>query len=85
MDVAGRDLVYAAERGDWATADGALQELKTRYGEVAPHVQSADGALAKRIEQELATLTTTTTAHDAAKSAKTARVLLEEVDAIERT
>jgi hypothetical protein len=85
MDVAGRDVVYAAERGDWAKASSALAELKARYGEVSSHVQSKDAALAKRIDQELATLTTSTSARDAATSAKTARVLLEEVDAIERT
>lgn len=85
MDVAGRDVVYAAERGDWSAATRAVQELRTNYDAVQAHVSASNPALANRVAGELQQVADAVQGKNAAEAKRTGNVLLEEVDLIEKT
>ena len=83
MDVAGRDLVYAAERVDWTTAGGAATELRSRYAVVQTHIGQRNSALDARVRGELDAIDAAVAAQDAATTRSTGLALLQDVDALE--
>jgi hypothetical protein len=83
MDVAGRDLVYAAERVDWVTAASAATELQARYATVQSTIGQRNAALDAKVRGELTTIDAAVTAQDSAAAHATGLALLEDVDALE--
>jgi len=56
LDVAGRDVIYAAETGRWQDASAAAEELRTNYTGVGTHVAGKDSTLDRRVRQQLSQL-----------------------------
>jgi hypothetical protein len=85
MDVAGRDLLYAAQQERWSGAAGALAELGQRYAAVQAGVRAHDPALDHRVSSEIAQLHSAVAARARARTASLAQAVLENVDRIEQT
>src|SRR2546427_5965400 len=56
LDVAGRDVIYAAETGRWQDASAAAAELHTNYAGVSTHVAGKDRTIDVRLRQRLSEL-----------------------------
>jgi spore germination protein YaaH len=84
MDVAGRDLLYAAREGRWSTATESMAEMGRRYATVQNDVRARNPALDRRVTSEMASLRRAVTRHERARTTSLAQALLEEVDRIEQ-
>jgi len=56
LDVAGRDVIYAAEAGRWQDASAAAAELRANYAGVGTHVAGKDSTLDRRVRQQFSQL-----------------------------
>jgi len=85
LDVAGRDVIYAAETGRWQDASAAAEELRTNYTGVGTHVAGKDSTLDRRVRQQLSQLDRAVAAKSAARVRAIATALLGDVDLVEQT
>jgi hypothetical protein len=85
MDVAGRDVLYAAQQRRWSGAAGALAEVGTSYAAVQAHVRARDPALDQRVTSEIAQLQRAVVSRARDRATSLAQALLEDVDRIELT
>ncbi len=85
MDVAGRDVIYDAQEGQWSQADSAVSELRQRYSAVKSHVTLADASLDQRITGEISRLQSAVSAHNLGPAKSVATAILDDVDRIEQT
>ena len=85
MDVAGRDVLYAAQQGRWGDAAKATAELGRSYTAVQVHVRGRDPALDRRVTGEIARLQRAVASRAPDRATSLAQALLEDVDRIEQT
>lgn len=85
LDVAGREVGYAAEAGNWSDAERAVAELQQEYSRVSSHVRGRDPVLADRMEAALSAVGAAVVAKNAPETRRTAVGILEAVDSIEAT
>ena len=85
LDVAGRDVIYAAEAGRWQDASAAAAELRANYAGVGTHVAGKDSTLDRRVRQRLSQLEGAVAAKSAVRVHAIATALLDDVDLVERT
>jgi len=85
LDVAGRDVIYAAETGRWPDASAAAEELHANYTGVGTHVAGKDSTLDRRVRQQLSQLDRAVAAKSAARVRAIATALLGDVDLVEQT
>ncbi len=85
MDVAGRDVLYHAQQGQWTAANDAVSEVRHNYTSVADHVKAADAQLDSTVIGELDRMQRAIASKDASTATSLANRLLEDVDRIEKT
>jgi len=85
LDVAGRDLDYAAERGSWDAARDALKEIRGAYATVQPDVVRQAPDLDATIQRRLSNLAGALDAHQHVRAHSLAGEFLEDVDLIQST
>lgn len=85
LDVAGRDVIYAAETGRWQDASAAAAELRANYARVGTHLAGKDQTLDRRFRQRLGELDRAVAAKSAVRVRAIATALLNDVDLVERT
>jgi hypothetical protein len=85
MDVAGRDVLYAAEEGRWIGATGPMAEVGKSYAAVQAHVTARNPALDQRITSEIAQLQGAVDSQARDRATRLAQALLDDVDHIEQT
>jgi len=85
MDVAGRDVLYAAQQGRWGDAANATAELGRNYAVVQVHVRARDSALNRRVTAEIVRLQRAVVSRARDRATSLALALLEDVDRIEQT
>jgi hypothetical protein len=85
MDVAGRDVLYAAQQRRWSDAAGAVAEVGKSYAAVQAHVRARDPALDQRVTSEIAQLQRAVVSRARDRATSLAQALLEDVDRIELT
>jgi len=85
LDVAGRDVIYAAEGARWQDAAAAARELSANYAGVGPHVARTDQTLDRRFRQRLREVDRAVAAKDAVRVRAIATALLDDVDLVEQT
>ena len=84
MDVAGRDVLYAAQQGRWADAAKSVREIERSYAAVRVHIHTRNPALNRQVTSEMAQLHHAVDSQAPARLARVARALLESVDRIEQ-
>jgi len=85
LDVAGRDVIYAAEAGRWQDASAAARELRANYAAVGTHVAGTNQTLDRRLRQRLSELDQAVAAKNAVRVRAIATALLDDVDLVEQT
>ena len=85
MDVAGRDVLYAAEQGRWSDAANGAAEVGRSYAPVQAHVKASNPALDQRVTSEMAQLQRAIVLRARDRVTSLAQALLEDVDHIEQT
>jgi hypothetical protein len=85
MDVAGRDLLYAAQQQRWRAAADAAAEVGRRYATVQAHVRAANPTLNQRVSSEIGKLRAAVGSRAQPRTSSLAQQLLEDVDHIEQT
>jgi hypothetical protein len=85
MDVAGRDVLYAAREGRWSSATAPVAEIGQRYAAVQKDVTARNPALDRRVTSEIAELRRAVDAGERVRAATLAQALLDDVDRIEQT
>ena len=85
MDVAGRDVLYAAQQGRWSDAANAAAEAGRSYAPVQAHVKASNPALDQRVTSEMEQLQRAVASRARDRVASLAQALLEDVDHIEQT
>jgi len=85
MDVAGRDVLYAAQQGRWSGADDPVGEVGRRYAAVQADVRGRSPALDQRVTSEIAQLQRAVVSRARDRATSLAQALLEAVDRIEQT
>jgi len=85
MDVAGRDVLYAAQQGRWGDAAKATAEFGRSYAAVQVHVRARDSALDRRVTAESVRLQRAVVSRARDRATSLALALLEDVDRIEQT
>lgn len=85
LDVAGRDVIYRAEAGDWQQVSVSMAELRAQYAAVQAHVATKDATLNGRLGQRLTALDAAVSAKSATRVRTVATGLLDDVDLVERT
>lgn len=85
MDVAGRDVLYAAEQGHWRSASDPVVEVVRSYAAVRAEVRARDRALDRRVTSEIAQLQRAVAWQARTRATKLAQAILEDVDRIELT
>jgi len=85
MDVAGRDVLYAARQGRWRDAANPVGELERSYSAVQTHVKARNPALDQRVTSEVAQLGRAVVSREGDRATSLAQALLDDVDRIEQT
>jgi hypothetical protein len=85
MDVAGRDVLYAAQQGRWSGTAGPMAELGRSYAAVQAHVSTRNPALNQRVTSEIAPLRRAVLSRARDRATSLAQRLLDDVDRIEQT
>jgi hypothetical protein len=85
MDVAGRDVLYAAQQGRWGDAADPVGEVGRRYAAVRAEVRARDPSLDRRVTSEIAQLQRAVVSRARDRATSLAEALLEDVDRIEQT
>lgn len=84
MDVAGRDVLYAAQQGRWGGAADPVGEVGRRYATVQADVRARNPALDQRVTSEIARLQRAVVSRARDRTTSLAQALLEDVDRIEQ-
>jgi len=85
LDVAIRDVEYAAESGNWTAAAAMIDEADSVYAKVREHVAGKSPGLDATVRERIASLRWGLHAHDAHATRPAVDALLEDVDRIEAT
>jgi hypothetical protein len=85
MDVAGRDVLYAAAQGRWNRAAAPVAEVGASYAAVQAHVKARNPALDQQVSSEIGQLQRAVVARERDRATSLAQALLEDVDRIELT
>ncbi|MEO6057454.1 MAG: PepSY domain-containing protein [Gemmatimonadales bacterium] len=85
MDVAGRDVLYAAQQGRWESAAESVGDLERRYASVQADVRARELPLDRRVTVEIGQLRSAVAARAGNRTTTLANRLLEDVDRIEGT
>ncbi|MEJ2185815.1 MAG: hypothetical protein P8Z36_07725 [Gemmatimonadota bacterium] len=85
LDVAGRDLQYAVDRGAWNAADHALEEIRQAYATVQPLLVQNAPNLNATVERRLTDLAGALQAHLHVRTHSLAGEFLQDVDLIHST
>jgi hypothetical protein len=85
MDVAGRDVLYAAQQGRWSGAAGPVAEVGRSYAAVQAQVRARNPALDQRVTSEIAQLQRAVVSRARDRATSLAQALLDDVDRIELT
>jgi hypothetical protein len=85
LDVAGRDLQYASERGLWNVAAKALEEIRTTYAAVQPRLVQDAPNLDATVVRRLSNLAGALQAHLHVRAHSLAGEFLQDVDLIHTT
>lgn len=83
MDVAGRDVLYAAQQGRWSDAVAPVAEVARSYAAVQPYVRSRNFALDQQVSSEITQLRRGVATREQDRVSNAAQALLDEVDRIE--
>jgi hypothetical protein len=83
MDVAGRDVLYAAQQGRWSDAAAPVAELGRDYAAVQAYVRAHNFALDQVVTSEIAQLRRAVVSRRPDRATSLASALLEDVDRIE--
>jgi hypothetical protein len=84
MDIAGRDVLYAAQQGRWGDAANATAELGRSYAAVQVHVRARDPVLDRRVTAGIAHLQRAVASRGRDQATRLSQALLEDVDSIEQ-
>jgi hypothetical protein len=85
MDVAGRDVLYAAQQGRWSSAADPVAEVGRNYAAVQAEVRARNPALDQLVTSEIAHLQVAVASRARDRATSLAQALLEDVDHIEQT
>jgi hypothetical protein len=85
MDVAGRDVLYAAQQGRWSSVADPVAELGRSYAAVQADVRARNPALDQLVTSEIAQLQHAVASRARDRATSLAQALLEDVDRIEQT
>lgn len=85
MDVAGRDVLYAAQQGWWSDASNAALEMERNYAAVQTQLEARDSVLERRVTSEIKQLQDAVGSRSRGGAARLAQALLDDVDLIEQT
>ena len=83
MDVAGRDVLYAAQQGRWSDAAAPMAEVARSYSTVQPYVRTNNFALDQVVTSKIAQLRSAVASREARQVTSLAQILLDDVGRIE--
>lgn len=85
MDVAGRDVLYAAQQGRWSDATAPVAELKRSYSGIQAVVRTRNFALDQQVTSEISQLQRAVASRSPDRATSLVQALLDDVDRIELT